>query len=103
MKVTIIDINGTPHKIDKGVEASFRVFARWSYSRYLVMVSNDGDLFDPLDINNRIDKIDRQRGSPFWKLKTCSKECYEKYIIFLRTKNRTPYLMAQRRFRNDFV
>ena len=101
MKVIVVDINGTPHEVEKGAQPSFDVLARWSGERYLVLASNEGDLFDPLDVNNSIRKRDRQRGGLFWKLRTCSQECYQQYTTFLRSKNRTPYLLAQRRFRND--
>lgn len=102
MKVIIVDINGTPHEVPKGAASDFPVLARWSGSRYLALASNEGDLFDPLNTSCNIDKRDRERGGMFWKLRTCSQECYEQYTIFLRSKNRTPYLLAQRRFRNDF-
>lgn len=102
MNVIVIDINGTPHRVEKSAKTDFDIFARWSGERYLVLASNDADLFDPLDIKCNIKKRDRERGGMFWKLRTCSQECYSQYIMFLRSRNRTPYLLAQRRFRNDF-
>ncbi len=102
MKVIVVDINGTPHKIHKDVIPDFVVLARWSGNRYLVLSSNEGDLFNPLDIKANVKKKDRERGGMFWKLRTCSQECYREYTTFLRSKNRTSYLLAQRRFRNDF-
>lgn len=102
MKIIIVDINGTPHEIEQNELPPFKVLARWSGSRYLALASNEGDLFDPMDISAKINKRDLERGGMFWKLRTCSKECYDQYTIFLRSKNRTPYLLAQRRFRNDF-
>lgn len=102
MKIIVVDINGTPHEIIKGAKPNFDVLARWSGNRYLVLSSNEGDLFDPLDINANMNRRDKERGGMFWKLRTCSQECYQQYTIFLRSKNRTPYLLAQRRFRYDF-
>lgn len=102
MKVIVVDIHGTPHKIIRDVQPKFDVLARWSGNRFLVTASNEGDLFDPLDINNNIYQRDKERGGLFWKLRTCSQECYQQYITFLRSRNRTPYLLAQRRFHNDF-
>lgn len=102
MKVIIVDINGTPHEVEHGEQPEFDVLARWSGNRYLALASNEGDLFDPMDVNLKINKRDKERGGMFWKLRTCSQECYEQYTIFLRSKNKTPYLLAQRRFRNDF-
>lgn len=101
MKVIVVDINGTPHDISKEMKPDFDVLARCSGDRCLVLASNDGDLFDPLDTNCILNKRDKERGGMFWKLRICSKECYRQYTIFLRSKNRTPYLLAQRRFRND--
>jgi hypothetical protein len=102
VKIIVVDINGTPHEILEGIRPNFDVLAKWSGNRYLVLSSSEGDLFNPLDINDNIRKRDRERGGMFWKLTTCSQECYQQYTIFLRSRNKTPYLLAQRRFRNDF-
>jgi hypothetical protein len=102
MKIIVVDINGTPHEISEGKKSSFDILAKWSGNRYLVLTSNDGDLFNPLVMNGGIRKRDRERGGMFWKLRTCSQECYQQYTIFLRSRHQTPYLLAQRRFRNDF-
>ncbi|KKN91280.1 hypothetical protein LCGC14_0221480 [marine sediment metagenome] len=102
MKVVVVDIHGTPREIDGNAKVDFDILARWSGNRYLVLASVEGDLFDPLDTKAGINKLDRERGGKVWELRTCSQECYEQYTVFLRSKNRTPYLVAQRRFRNDF-
>lgn len=102
MKTIMIDQAGTPHEILNGAKSDFSVFAQWSGERYFVLTSGDGDLFDVLDSNNNLFKKDRERGGMFWRLRTCSKECYDAYTSFLRSKNRTPFILAQRRFRNDF-
>lgn len=102
MKVIIVDINGTPHEIKESDKPKFDILAKWSGNRYLVVASNEGDLFDPLEMNSNIHKRDRERGGMFWKLRTCSQECYQQYTVFLRSRNRTPFILAQRRFRNDF-
>jgi len=101
MNITFIDINGTPHMYEQGEIPSFKVFARCSKQRWLVMASNEGDLFNPNEINDNLNRKDRERGGDFFKLQKCSKECYEQYTTFLRSKNLTHYLIAQRRFRND--
>lgn len=101
MKIVVVDIDGTPHEIKQGIQPNFDVLARWSGCRFLVLASNNGDLFNPLDINNQIKKRDKERGGLFWKLRTCSPECYRNYTVFLRSKNMTPYLLAQRRFNSD--
>lgn len=104
MKIIVTDINGTPHELLEGVEPDFKILAKCIGgvgTRYFAMASNDGDLFDPLDLSININKQDRARGSMFWRLKACSQECYLQYTVFLRSKNRTPYLLAQRRFLND--
>ena len=102
MKTIAVDKTGTPHEITVGTQPNFAVFAQWSSERYYVLTSGDGDLFDVLDVSNNLHKRDRERGGMFWRLKTCSKECYDSYTSFLRSKNRTPFILAQRRFRSDF-
>lgn len=102
MKTIAVDKTGTPHEVSDGKKSDFPVFAQWSNDRYFVLTSGDGDLFDVLDTSNNIHKKDRERGGMFWKLRTCSKECYDSYTSFLRSKNRTPFILAQRRFRSDF-
>lgn len=101
MNVIVVDTNGTPHTIEKGVNPDFRVCARRFGQRYLIFASSEGDLFDPLNVSLNTNIKDKERGEMFWRLRACSRECYEQYTIFLRSKNRTPYLLAQRRFRND--
>jgi hypothetical protein len=102
MKIIAVDINGTPHHVGSGECISFDVLAKQSDERYLVLASGDGDLYDPVDINHKFNQRDRERGGYFWELRTCSKECYDRYTSFLRSKHRTSYVLAQRRFRNDF-
>lgn len=97
----VIDIHGTPHLVQRGESLNFDVFAKQSGDRYLVLASNDGELFDPTRSDVSIKHRDKKRGSMFWKLRICSKECYNEYVVFLRNKNRTPYLLAQRRFLNE--
>ena len=101
MNVLVVDINGTPHKISKGSKSGFDVLAKCSGHRYLVLASIDGELFNPIDNNHKINKRDMERGGLVWKLRTCSKECYRDYTVFLRSKNKVPHTLAQRRFRND--
>ena len=104
-----IDIHGTPHKVDRLIpdfdnkpSFDFKALAGSTSKRFLVLASSEGNLFDPLDSSDNIHQRDRERGGAFWQLKMCSQECYQQYTAFLRSKNRTPYLLAQRRFRNDF-
>jgi len=109
MKIIVVDINGTPHETERDIQPDFDVFAKWLGNRFVVLASGDDDLFDPLSMDttvlamrSHLHKRDKERGGMFWKLRACSQECYQQYTTFLRSKNRTPYLLAQRRFRNDF-
>ncbi len=68
MSIIVVDINGTPHEISDGTNPEYDVLARKSGEHHLVLASNDGDLFNPLDISNKIRKPDRERGGPFWRL-----------------------------------
>ncbi len=97
----IIDIHGTPHLAQRGESFDFDVFAKQDGNNYLVLASNDADLFDPTRNGISIKSRDKKRGSMFWKLRICSEDCYNEYVAFLRSKNRTPYLLAQRRFLNE--
>lgn len=101
MNARAIDIHGTPHEVKQGSRLEFKVFARFSGKRFLVMASGDGDLFNPNNQSDQIGKKDTARGGMFFKLRACSKECYENYVTFLRTKNHTHYVLAQRRFSHD--
>lgn len=102
MQVIVVEENGTPHKLMRNYKPVFKIFARRFNNGCSVLASPDGDLFNPLDSSCNLNKKDNKIGGMFWKLRSCSYECYRQYTIFLRTKNRTPYLMAQRRFRSDF-
>lgn len=100
--VIVVDINGTPHEIGSSDIPDFDILARRSENRYMVLASNEGDLFDPFDTGLKIKKRDVERGGMFWRIRTCSKECFAQYTTFLRSKNRTPYILAQRRYRSDY-
>lgn len=102
MNVIVVDINGTPHLIDRDQMPDFDVLARRSNCRCLVLASNDGNLFDPLELYADVRERDKKRGGLLWRLKSCSIACFEQYTQFLRSRNRTHYIVAQRRFRNDF-
>lgn len=102
MSKIIVDKLGTPHSLVEGVEPTFDVFATWIGNRRMVLASNDGDLFNPSNIDHVIHQRDKERGGLFWRLRNCSEECYRNYTVFLRSKNNVPYNLAQRRFRNDF-
>lgn len=102
MNLIAVDIHGTPHSVVHDVEPTFVVFAKWIGDRYMVLASNEMDLFSPYNIDHNLQKKDKERGGLFWRLKSCSKECYSDYTVFLRSKNKVPYTLAQRRFRNDF-
>lgn len=103
MTILVVDREGTPHERSAlGITPDIEVFAKRFGDRYFVLASNDGDLFDPLDMGNSTNKRDKERGGMFWQLRKCSQECYRDYTAFLRSKNRTPFFLAQRRFRNDF-
>lgn len=112
MKITAIDINGTPHvssvidalchgeilpvKDYESVLGSGIVAKSIDDERYAVLVSNSGQLFNPLDRSANISDRDRRRGGPLYKMKTCTKTCFEYYCAFLRSKNRTSFILAQR-------
>jgi hypothetical protein len=101
MKTIIIDINGTPYdSINKPLE---NIAAKNIDDKFFMILSNpNGNLFNPMEIGVNIKQRDRERGGLYWRLHTCSRECFDQYTAFLRSKNRTHYLISQRRFLNDF-
>lgn len=101
MKIVVVGITGTPYEISNEKEPDFDILARQLGSRYSVLVSDEGNLFDPLKSSNNINEQNKERGGLFWKLRTCGRKCYQNYTTFLRSKHRTPYIFAQRRFSND--
>jgi len=104
MKTIVVDINGTPHIVDNiSLLSHLAVLASQSGNRFMVLSSNEGNLFNPTDPQDRIDKPDKERGGKFYRLRSCSQLCYTQYGAFLRSKNRTHYILAQRRFSSDFV
>lgn len=60
-----------------------------------VLCSVDGRLFNPFTMNN-VNRQDRERGEAMFKLRKCSQKCYQYYITFLRTKNHTHFVIAER-------
>lgn len=96
----LVDKNGTPYEDKTDIDT---VAAKREYGLYYVLVSNDGDLFNPNITGINAHKKDLDRGRKFWNLQKCSRECYDQYTAFLRSKNNTHYLIAQRRYRNDSI
>lgn len=97
-----IDINGTPFKATKKRDSDKKWFAKKIGNSYLVMVSSEGFLFNPLDTSENINKIDKERGKDFYTLQKCSFKCYTYYINFLRSKQRTNLILAERSLREGY-
>ena len=94
----LIDIHGTPHKHHRGEElpiALNKIIAKMIPGNNYVLSSISGELFNPLQDNET--KKDRDRGGKYYRLRRCSKDCYDSYVVFLRSKNRTHFIVAQRR------
>jgi len=94
-----IDINGTPHlksKIDN--INNIKIVAKQSNDNYYILSSSDGELFNPITDSKSFSKKDDERGGRFYKLNKCSKETYNFYVSYLRSKNNTQLILAQRRF-----
>jgi len=91
-----IDINGTPHHS----QTDFKPIARRTKNRYFILASRDGIIFNPNNPTLKLTDRDGKRGDLLFKLQSCTKECYESYKLFLKTKNRTHFIVAERRFLN---
>lgn len=104
MKYEVIDINGTPFKYDLPQNRQLKLedtFAQKNPIGYFILSSKDGDIFNPLCDDIGLLKIkDKKRGKRLYNLNNCSCGCYKAYITFLRSKNRTHFIIAQRRFSN---
>lgn len=113
MKQIIVDINGTPHEFDSTADdrplnarevVAQKVLSQHqiSHARHKVMVSPDGDLFNPSDGVSLQKKVARYGiNKYFFNLRRCSEGCYNDYVAFLRSKNKTNLILAQRRFYDE--
>lgn len=102
----IIDTHGTPHLFDNDKQLQeidwSKVLACKMNAVFKVMASAEGELFNPLSRPSSNSSRDRARGGEYFQLRKCSAECYRSYITFLRGKNRTHFVLAQRRFLDGF-
>lgn len=95
-----IDTNGTPYKGNKKATAGQKWVAQKIGNSYWVMVSVEGFLFNPLDLTENLSKIDKERGKPFYSMQQCGALCFDAYVHFLRSKNKTNLVIAQRALQN---
>ncbi len=98
MTAIVVGVTGTPYRVSTKCKPDFDVLAVWQEDRFLVLGSEYGDLFDPLNSSHNFGEC----GGLFWRLSVCSRECFFNYTSFLRSKRRTPYIFAKRRFNRDF-
>lgn len=56
-------------------------------NRYLVKISEHGRLFNPYGLYSEGMETKKRVGRPTWKFRSTTKECFNNYITFLRTKN----------------
>jgi hypothetical protein len=104
-----IDVNGTPHIIKLDVSEpnpnDSRILRKEALAYIIgdlnfVLISNDGDLFNPFDSSANRNKKDLEKGDLFYNLRKCNKACFDYYVMFLRTKNKTHLTLAQRNYLN---
>jgi len=93
-----IDVNGTPHLMPDGGTYPKDALAYIIGDMCFVLASNDGDLFNVQDIYLNRNKKDLEKGGNFYTLKRCDKVCFDYYIMFLQTKNKTHLTLAQRSY-----
>jgi hypothetical protein len=101
----LVDIHGTPHVyhiedvvgLKKPPIKLTDVVAKKTPVSTYVLASPEGKLFDPTNPSLSMTKKDRDRGGRYFRLKKCSFSCYNMYVQFLRTKNLTHFIVAQRR------
>ncbi len=112
----VVDINGTPYRYTTGDNTPWSSHSVLSLNLtvarargdvdsgrvFEVLASGDGELFNPLVHNGNIPKNDRHRGGRHFRLVKCSSDCYRSYTTFLRSKNRTHFVVAQRRLLDGY-
>jgi len=100
MIVEVYDSQGIAYPHQKGDKSllSDRDALAQKDELFQVMITNNGELFNPHSATANIYKRDNQRGGYMYNLKKCSQACFEHYVKFLRTRNRKNLNVAQRRF-----
>ncbi len=91
--IQFIDINGTPyHKL----EDKSKLIIAMLNDKHCFIIIRDGGLW-PLSGDAR--SLDKPEEG--FIMTECSYKCYKAYTTFLRSKNYTHFLIAQRRFTNE--
>lgn len=106
----VIDIHGTPHQYRSGDTLPLSLNDIVARRRndiagggiFQILASANGELFNPLISGHSISKRDQSRGGRYFRLTKCSQDCYRSYVTFLRLKNRTHFVLAQRRLLNGY-
>lgn len=100
MIIEVYDSQGTTYAYHRGEESplSEREALAQQNELFQVMITNNGELFDPHSATANIYKRDKQRGGYVYKLRKCSQVCFKYYVKFLATRNRRNLNIAQRRF-----
>jgi len=69
-----------------------------SFTHYVL--SSETDLFNICDCLLDTNKKDNTKGGKEFILRSCSKNCYDFYVKFLKHKNKADLRIAQRSFSN---
>lgn len=104
MNKIVVDISGTPYLYDKDQGRPLNneeIFAKKLSNTYYVLASRDGNLYNPMRLGiESLKTKDKKRGGKLYNLMNCSKQCYNMYTTFLRSKNLTHFIIAERSFLN---
>lgn len=96
----VLDINGVPHIIGEAEEANINpVLAKEINNNCYVLSTKEGELFNP-NTGDNVKQIDKNRGGKKFTLQKCTYKCFIYYSIFLRTKNRIHYTIAEKELKN---
>ena len=100
MTVEVYDSLGNAYVHQKGGKSllSEREILAQQDELFQVMSTYSGELFDPHSATADIYKRDNQRGGYLYKLLKCSEACWQAYVRFLKTRNRSNLNVARRRF-----
>jgi hypothetical protein len=96
----VVDKEGVPYKVNKNetppVKKENIIAAITINGQHMVLINKSRDLFNPRGDNHK--SIGNKRVKP--KLVRCNKVCYEYFIMYLHSKNRTHYDIARRELQN---
>lgn len=97
---TVINKEGVPHQSSELAPEAVIAVSN-NAKKFHVRVNVDGLLYDPKDHNTCLmSKGKSELSENKYMLKPCTEACFRYYTMYLRTKNHTHMVIAQREYSN---